>query len=279
MKIPPAVKAILVCHICFSLSLCPVESHGQSGKGAPDKAPVAQRLVRQGAFAVGLLSSLGLGTMKDEPVAEGRLGDMGIAPRNGWIADYPVTPDIVAELRKGVASAAGSGRVKLDADEALKRFADLTDYFGLPGGAAAPASPNLPDPASIKDYFAVTGPPVITYYPPPADYAHFYCLVPFPFQSHGLSLPGFFILKRFHRTLFVEGRVEFVTNTFHLFRRHRVFTIDPIARFNGKTYAGIGAPAGRGFIDPGIRGSEWRLFNGPQPWIRPDVRPLSPPHR
>ena len=83
--------------------------------GAPEAAkstppPVSQPLVSEGDLAVKLLFTLGAGTTDDVVEAESELGDLGITPRNGWIADYPVTPDIVAEVRNSVASAADNQR-------------------------------------------------------------------------------------------------------------------------------------------------------------------------
>ncbi len=75
----------------------------QASAGPP---PVAPPIVREGDFAVRLQSACGLGTGSDEIEAETRLGQAGIVPRNGWIADYPVTPDVLGELRQAVANAA-----------------------------------------------------------------------------------------------------------------------------------------------------------------------------
>jgi hypothetical protein len=259
----------------FSLFLVPPEIQAHSRKPDAELPPVAQNLVRQGTFAVRLLTSLGMGKSGDEPAAERRLGESGIAPRNGWVADYPVTPDIVGELRKSVTTAVGAGGVKLERDDALKRFADVAAGFDLsvdaePDGGTGTAYGQHPEQNSIVAFFATVGPPVVTYYEPPPDYEHLYCLVPYTFRSRGASFHGFFILKQFHRTIFESGSVKFVTNSFHVFKSHRVFRIDPVARFSGKTYAGIGAPGGARFIDTGIPGSEGKVFNGHQPWFRPD---------
>lgn len=279
MKSLAAFKAVLISHILLFICLVPAMMQAQSGKTTTEELTVAQHLVREGDFAVKLLASMGVGASKDEMDAEKRLAESGIAPRNGWIADYPVTPDIACELCKALTIALESGKIELDKHEALKRFEKITDGFGLsvePTTVAAKdtaygsAARLKPDPVLIMNYFTTMGLPVITYYAPPAEYSHLYCLVPFPFLSHGDRFPGFFIQKDFHRTIFVNGRVTFVTNNFHVFRNHRVFRIDPVARYNGKTFAGIGAPTAKGFIDTGIPDSKIKLFNGPQPWIRPD---------
>ena len=276
MKTLPAINTVVFCIFLLLFSLAPVHARAKPVVSEENLHPVAQRLVRQGGFAVSLLSSLELGETVDEISAEERLGEAGIAPRNGWIADYPVTPDIVGELRIAVANASESGGIKLDRGQAIKRFEQVTCGFALPigperiegSGETSPRSRRHPDPASISEYFGVTGPPVITYYEPPGRYSHLYCMVPYPFTSHGLSFSGFFIQKKFHRTVFENGRVAFVSNGFHVFRNHRVFYIDPVARFRGKTYAGIGAAKGQGFKKTGIRGNGKRVFNGPQPWVR-----------
>src|SRR5271157_138152 len=72
---------------------------------------VAQPLIREGDFAVKLVSVFQLGAGVDEVDAENLLAQAGIAPGNGWIADYPVTPDIAGELQKAVSSAADSKKL------------------------------------------------------------------------------------------------------------------------------------------------------------------------
>jgi hypothetical protein len=37
----------------------------------------------------------------------------------GWIADYPVTPDIIGELQSSIGAAADSGRLALNKDAAM----------------------------------------------------------------------------------------------------------------------------------------------------------------
>ena len=60
------------------------------------------------------------------------LASAGIAPKNGWIADYPVTPDIIGELQNTIAEAADSGKLAMKKDEATKVFQDLIAQQGLP---------------------------------------------------------------------------------------------------------------------------------------------------
>jgi len=110
MKILPAGRAGVILYILLFLFLEPAAILAQTGKTGNDTIPVMQQLVREGAFAVRLLSSLSSMKTKDESAAESILGDMGIAPHNGWIADYPITPDIVGELQNALTKAAESGR-------------------------------------------------------------------------------------------------------------------------------------------------------------------------
>jgi hypothetical protein len=62
--------------------------------GNTQPPPAAVPLVREGAFALNL-AALSLDHPTSEVEAESILGTAGIAPSNGWIADYPVTPDII----------------------------------------------------------------------------------------------------------------------------------------------------------------------------------------
>ena len=95
----------------FILMLWVTPTSGAQPEGPP---PIGGPLVREGDFAVRLLSALDLGTTDDEVEAETRLGEVGIIPRNGWIADYPVTPDVLGELQKAVVDAASSRKIPVE---------------------------------------------------------------------------------------------------------------------------------------------------------------------
>jgi hypothetical protein len=71
------------------------------------------------------------------------LAAAGVAPQNGWIADYPITPDILGELEVAVADAADSGRLTVSRDEALVAFRGLAVEFDLAAVAAAPEGGDL----------------------------------------------------------------------------------------------------------------------------------------
>src|SRR5512136_950432 len=108
--------------ILVTLLLIPTLVCAQPAPGKTVPPPIAQQLVREGDFALRLESALGLEKSADEAGAESRLGEVGILPRNGWIADYPVTPDILGELQKAVGEAADAGKITLSRNEALTRF-------------------------------------------------------------------------------------------------------------------------------------------------------------
>jgi hypothetical protein len=82
-------------------------------------------LIREGFFAVKLTEALKVGPVKSEAEAENMLASAGIAPKNGWIADYPVTPEIIGELQNAIAVAADSGKIAMNKSEAIKVFEDL----------------------------------------------------------------------------------------------------------------------------------------------------------
>lgn len=239
----------------------------QTEQGPP---PIGQPLINEGTLAVQLAGALELAETEDEVEAESRLGEVGIAPRNGWIADYPVTPDIVTELQQSVAEAADSGRISLDRDEALLRLDEVTAGLGLsvkPHTAGQsyegtpPSCENYPNPAAIRSAYTAEGAPVVTYYCPPPDYYNRYAWVPSPFWWSGFWFPGFFILHDFDRVVHLHGRGVVIRNRFQDDRTRRVFRIDPVARFRGKTFAGIGVPHRRGHISTGVSGSERTIFN------------------
>ncbi len=205
-------------------------------------------------------------------------------PRNGWIADYPVTPDILGELRKAVSDAAYANKIAMGRDEALKRFDQVTGEVGssvtpYTGQTPPPsqAAENYPNPAVVNNYYSEQGPPVVTYYAPPPDYYYLYGWVPYPFFSFGFFFPGFFVLHDFHRVVFVHNRAVFVSNHFNAISVHRVFRVDPVMRFNGRTFAGIGAPHAGRFVSTGIPRSDTRIFNAPRSGGMPSGRTFGPP--
>jgi hypothetical protein len=215
--------------------------------------------------------------------AETRLGEVGIIPRNGWIADYPVTPDILGELQKSVVDAARSRKITLSRDEAMATINAASDesglsvspYTGTPSGGGAPSAEGYANPEDVSNYYAEEGAPVYTYYTPPPDYYYLYAWVPYPFWCRGFWFPGFFVLHDFHRHLMVRNRVKFVSNHFNDVRTNRVFRVDPVVRFNGRTFAGIGAPRSKTFISTGVPGSAREVFNAPRQRMAPGM--VSPP--
>jgi len=99
--------------------------YSQSGQGRPGAPPVQRNLVREGFFAMELAEELKLGEVKSEAEAESKLASVGVLPKSGWIADYPLTPNVIAELEEAIGEAADSGKLAMKRDEAIKVFQDL----------------------------------------------------------------------------------------------------------------------------------------------------------
>lgn len=276
----------IIIGISLALLSLPAVVGAQAGAATAEPAPIAQQLVREGALAVKLVTALGLGATDDETEAENQLSHVGIMPRNGWIADYPVTPDIIGELQKSVGESADAGKLSIGRDEALKRFDGANAELRLaikPHEADKSYQPKLeiaeayPDPGVINNYYVTEGPPVVTYYAPPPGYYYLYSWVPYPFWWTGFWFPGFFVLNDFHRTIVVNHRVHFVSNHFRDVGAHRVFRIDPVRRFDGRTFSGIGVRDRRGFISTGVPRSDRTIFNGSRGTrFEPGVRSVSP---
>lgn len=270
------------------LLMAPALVFAQSEPAKPSLPPIGQQLVREGYFAVKLAEALEVVITDDEIEAESKLGERGVAPRNGWIADYPVTPDILAELQNSVRSAAEADKLPVETDEALRRFEHVNRELSLgiktdKGAENTPESAtptdSLPNPTVINNYYVEQGPPVVTYYTPPAAYYYLYSWIPSPFWWFDFWFPGYFILNDFHRVVHFNNRVHFISNHFNDFRRHRVFRIDPGARFHGRTYGGIGSSRSRGFLATGVHQSDRRIFNGgPRTWApRGGIQTAVPP--
>lgn len=177
-----------------------------SERTSNEPPPVAQALVREGDFAVELAQELRLGALDDEAQAESALSAIGVAPRNGWIADYPVTPVVLAEIQFSIREAARRGDLSLSEDEAIQRLVRVAASFGLPirtGDGAYAENPSgeasqYVAESTVDDYYAAEGPPVVSYYRPPEDYYYLYDWVPYPFFYSSFAFPGFFILHDFH---------------------------------------------------------------------------------
>ena len=234
------MKRVFMTIIALSLLLMPSGVYAQSGQMPKGTPPVAQPLVPEGDFAFKLVTALGLGTPSGEAQAEDMLTSVGIAPRNGWIADYPVTPDIIGELQNAVAAAADSKKLPMEKDEALNAFRNLITEFDLavwPGSSGKSAESQVePNPTVINSYYYEEGPPVVTYYPPPWDYYYLYAWVPYPFWYSSFFFPGFFALHDFHRVVRVGHRQCVVSNHFFDHKTNRVFAIDPARRRTGETF-------------------------------------------
>ena len=225
--------------------------HAQSPLGQTGLPPIAAPLIREGELAMKLHPALGLGLASDEITAESRLGDAGIMPRNGWIADYPVTPDVVGELQRAVADAADAGLLNLNRDQALNQLdyvSALTNVSTVSygGNATYPAAPSdagyYPDATALNNYYNSEGPPIYTYFAPPDDYYGLYSFVPYPFLSSGFLFPGFFILRDFHRTVRVHGRPYYCSNHFRYAGSNQIGRIDPIARLGQAGASSTGVP-------------------------------------
>jgi len=127
-------------------------AHGQEGQGGTPPLPptgqttastwsVEQPLVPEGVFAVPLAPALEIGQVRDQAQAESMLDAIGIEPENGWIADYPITPTIVAENEKSMVAAAEAEELEMGNEEAQKTVGILAAKFGLniQGGIPPPA--------------------------------------------------------------------------------------------------------------------------------------------
>ncbi len=222
--------------------------------------PVAQPLVREGSFAISLAKALDIGTPQNEASAESLLASVGIAPRNGWIADYPVTPVVLGDLQTAVAAASDSHRLAMGREEALKSLKAVADEFGLPVVAAGPGSSSSPydseNPTVVNNYYYAYGPPVVTYYPPPADYDYLYAWVPYPFWFGGFFFTGFFCLHDFDRIIVVDHAARICTN--HVFDRRigAIAVIDPAGRGFERIVRNES-----GFRSPQVRRAAGEIFN------------------
>jgi hypothetical protein len=239
------MNKVFVSMISISLLLLPLIAHGQSEPLPAGIPPIAQLLIPEGDFALKLVPALKLGTPDNEAQAEDMLTSVGIAPKNGWIADYPMTPVVIGQLQDSVIDAVTADKLPMEKEEALKAFQDLTTELGLaivPGSEQyaenqPPTSSEYVQPPVVNDYYYEEGPPVVTYYPPPPDYSYLYAWVPYPFWWSDFFFPGFFVLNDFD--IIVAGHHHHhhpfrISNHFRDPKTHSVFRADPRARTFGR---------------------------------------------
>lgn len=259
------MRNLVITMIAFSLMIMPFTAYGQLEQGSSNSPPpVSQQLVPEGEFALKLVTALKLGTVSNEAQAEEMLTSVGIAPKNGWIADYPVTPIIIGELQDSVAAAVDAHKLSMGKDDALKAFQGVTSEFGL---AVVPGSPGQYaenqaqlDPGEINDYYYEEGPPIVTYYPPPWDYYYLYAWVPYPFWWGGFFFTGFFCLHDFHRDIFVGNHHHFISNHFVDPKTHAVHRVDPATRTMGRS-VNTSLAHTQGFRSPEARKAAGSIFN------------------
>ena len=150
-----------------ALCLLSTASHGQNeGDDAPpptpstiqtdtNAPPVAQTLVPEGIFAMQLAEALKLSPVPDEATAEELLSNLGIEPKNGWLAEFPVTPAVLGDVEKGISVASDQGKIALTKDQALKLVGDVKTKLGVdinPGSNAPPGLIERPGNKTIYSY-------------------------------------------------------------------------------------------------------------------------------
>jgi len=228
----------------YTAAAVPVAEQNTAAVKSP---PVAQSLVREGDFAVKLAEALKIGAAQSEVAAESMLASIDITPHNGWIADYPVTPEIIGQLQNSIQAAVKSGKLEMIMATAMETLQSVSNDFGLNVVVAvangnhvvsetAPGSSAYTSPTVVDNYYYDYGPPVITYYSPPPAYFYLYAWVPSPFWYAGFYFPGFFILNDFDTVIVVHQRREICTNHVFNHRGKRFFLINPV---NGRYYRSV----------------------------------------
>ncbi len=242
------MKRLLVMFLAASLVLSPYTAAVNAGSSPSGIPPVEQPLVREGEFAVELATALNLTSSHEEQAAEHYLVSINITPRNGWISDYPMTPDIIAEVRDSAARSASSGKLQISGNDAAGIVDKVSIAMNLPVKVAGDSSsahqsgsvvppPEVSEymePSAVSDYFYNNEPPIVTYYPPPWEYASLYEWVSDPFWWDEFGFGGFFILVDFDRD-----------RHNHHFTNHVTDANGTASRINATTRAGAGATADR----------------------------------
>ncbi len=128
-----------------------------SVQGDVNSPPVAQALVPEGVFATQLAEALQLGASQDEAKAEELLSHLGIEPKNGWLAEYPVTPEVLGDIEKDMSVASDQGKVTLTKDQALRLFNEVKAKLGFDVNLAPSVlSPELVKKTAITKIYSYT---------------------------------------------------------------------------------------------------------------------------
>ena len=274
------MKNLLALATALGLMIIPFVADAQSEQaelrsGQPKQAvakapPVSQQLVPEGDFALKLATALKLGTPTTEAQAEDMLATVGVAPKNGWIVNYPMTPIVIGQVRNAVVAAAASKKLPIGEDEALQAFERLTAEFGLafaPGPeqyaeGQPPSGSEYVPPEVIDEYYYNEGPPVMTYYPPPWDYYYLYGWVPYPFWCSGFFFPGFFILNDFHVHHHHHHGHHMISNHYVDRRTQTFLRVDPTTRTAGTAATRTqGGRSSRAFTSSGARVGATSIYN------------------
>ncbi|HIJ76077.1 MAG TPA: hypothetical protein HPP81_05115 [Deltaproteobacteria bacterium] len=213
-------RVLVILFVAAGLVLAPYTGSVNAQSSTSKRPPIEQPLVSEGEFAVELATALNLTSSHDEAAAENSLAAINIAPRNGWISDYPMTPDIIAEVRESTARSASSGSLSLSEADAARAVDSVSIAMHLPikvagekytdessssseyqsnQAAPPPEVSEYETPADVEQYYDENGPPIVSYYPPPWEYDYLYAWVPWPFWWDGFGFGGYFILNDFHR--------------------------------------------------------------------------------
>ncbi len=213
-------RVLVILSVAAGLVLAPYAGSVNAQSSSSKRPPVEQPLVSEGEFAVELATALHLTSSHDEAAAENALAAINIVPRNGWISDYPMTPDIIAEVRESAARSASSGALSMPEADAARAVDSVSTAMHLPikvagkkhtnasgSGSEYQSSPAPPPPevseyetsGDVEQYYDENGPPIVSYYPPPWEYDYLYAWVPWPFWWDEFAFGGFFILNDFHR--------------------------------------------------------------------------------
>jgi hypothetical protein len=185
------MKKLLSIGATVFLVLIPLMVNAQSEQNKPGPPPIEQSLVREGSFAMKLVEALKMGQAKSEAEAESRLASMGIAPQNGWIADYPLTPDIIGEVRNAIGMALDSGKLAMNKDEALMAVQILIDNqwrLAVASDKERARQYGEYPPAVYEGYEGGYEP---YYYPYPYYYGGYYYPYPYPYLRGGFVIRGF----------------------------------------------------------------------------------------
>ncbi|MDR3570468.1 MAG: hypothetical protein P4L43_20785 [Syntrophobacteraceae bacterium] len=150
------MRSMLIMVLAAGLALLPYGAPvGAQEKTSSESPPIEHPPVSEGQFAVRLAEALGVASSREKAAAEDSLARANIAPRSGWVSDYPMTPDIIEEVRQSASMSASAGGLNMSEAGAARAVTGVSAAMNLPtrsGGQYGRSGYSLSSHSTSSEY-------------------------------------------------------------------------------------------------------------------------------